>query len=413
MTSLTLLMQTPEKFFYQLGHEVAGPLLCGMIDWLGRRVRSEGEEHILFLARDGHILQKIWQIRAPGDLRLIPHTYLLASRRALGFARIQQWDAAARKLVKFEEGEPLGSYLERLPVSVDLPDLETQLGRSLDAGMRMGGALFEEILPLLKPLILERAGRERAAYEAYLHRCGITGSKRLAVVDAGWYGSLQHALAALPSLREAHLCGYYLGVFPEPPYLDRSAMSLHGWLIDGEAGERFRELRAMVLILDFFCSADLPGFAHMRLNEAGEPEPVFVPHAPGDYQRTAIRELQRGILECAKAAPENPADRCPEPLYAKLRAVGFTPDAEAVAHLGRLEGVRGIDVSSNAKFAQRASSLRYLCNWSAFYSDYKAALWRPGFWAQLNAVERFILKRISPIGTQDLPKRSAFGRPKP
>ncbi len=398
-------MQTPEKFFYRLGHTVAGPLLCGMIDWLGRRVRARKEEHILFLARDGYILQKIWQQRAPEDLKPIPHTYLLASRRSLGFARIREWDAAARKLLHFEVGERLGAYLRRLPVSIDLSALEKRMGRALDPDARMQAALFEAMLPTLKPLVLERAERERAAYETYLERCGILGTERLAVVDAGWYGSLQHALAALPCLQKAHLSGYYLGVFPEPPYLNRAGMSLSGWLIDGEPGERFRELRAMVLILDFFCSADMPGLDYMRFNEAGEPEPVFAPYTLSDYQRTAVLHLQTGILDFAKEAPVHPADRCPESLYTRLRKVGLHPDAEEIAHLSRLEGVRGIDVSSNATFARRSHPLRYLFNWSAFYRDYKAALWRPGFWAQLNTLERFILKRISPIGTEDLPNQ--------
>lgn len=394
-------MDKAERFFYDLGVEVAGPLLVGMVDWLAQRVRADGVDHVLFLARDGFILRQIWQMRVPDDLQAVPTTYLLASRRSLGFARIHELDLAAKRLLAFEKGETVPAYLKRLPFRVNVDKLHTDLGLPLAADAIMDDLLYGTILQALEPDILQAARAERAAYEAYLREIGILDATRIAVVDAGWYGSLQHALAQLPCLSKAALQGYYLGLFPQPEYLDRQGLVLSGWLINGDSGKRFEELVLMVQLLDFFCSVDQPGFVCMRMNPLQKPEPVFVSQTLSDFQKSAIEQLQLGVLEVAARAEVAPQESCPEALYAKLRSTGLMPNAREIEFLSRLQGVRGIDVSSTSTFAVRSHWGRYLFNWNTLYRDYKSALWRPGFWAQLSAWERFLLKVISPVGTKD------------
>ena len=69
--------------------------MSGMVDWMVGQMRKDPPEKIFFLARDGQIVQEVWQRRVPSDLSGISTHYLLASRRALCMAAIRSLDTPA------------------------------------------------------------------------------------------------------------------------------------------------------------------------------------------------------------------------------------------------------------------------------------------------------------------------------
>ncbi len=391
--------------FSQLGREIAGPLLMGMIEWMAGCLLHSRPDLILFLSRDGDILKKLWEKCCPAELAGIPTRYVLASRRALWLASLRKVDDAATKaLTSQAAGLSIRQVFRRagLDEAAFLPVLSRQPGLAPDLKFSINlEAAVHQSFKELEPDLLRSASRERKAYSRYLEAEGLTGKSRLAIVDVGWHGSLQLALAAL--LRDQgdklETDGYYCGIFPDAMARQTEKDRFHGYLLQGDFPEaRFQELQRFVELVEFFFSSPDKSLLYFEQSDSGVPLPVFCSDSPSDYQQQALQALQAACLDLAaddSAIPDDP--------FTSLKRLGLNPTRQEAACLGPLEASRGFgDVRHLQPFAAARSSVGNLLHWGRFHRDFKNALWRPGYWAQLSAIEKQLLKILSPEGTKAL-----------
>lgn len=214
---------------FRAGYGAAGPMLFSFVQWLIRRVRAQGHEKVLFLARDGYLLKLIYdQIRASGVYGdLPPSGYLYVSRRAAAVPAIFGWNDIVDLYHLSFGNRKIGDFIEsRFGLSKDQIDpsvlkkhgyaINDQIHQQVDVVKHL------ELLGDLAPAIIANAADERAALLQHFADNGlVTGRENMCVVDIGYSGSIQkymnrifggapwqHHSLQIPG--GAKIAGYYL-----------------------------------------------------------------------------------------------------------------------------------------------------------------------------------------------------------
>ncbi|TCO14511.1 hypothetical protein EV666_10317 [Camelimonas lactis] len=202
-----------ERIARHVGYEVVGPTALAFAGWVAKRARADGLDKVLFLARDGILIQKIYELLRETGFSVGESHYILASRSLLYSQRMltldQLRDSAAK--LDFSRATTLRDYLDmflirnddiivqcasRLGIGdVDAPILD-QLGKRDDYGAAK--RLLGEALADLAPTILEHANAASDDLLRYYRDAGgIEGSKAIGLVDLGWSGSIMPSLKSL------------------------------------------------------------------------------------------------------------------------------------------------------------------------------------------------------------------------
>jgi FMN phosphatase YigB (HAD superfamily) len=213
--------RTPHDFWFQLGYRVTGPLLSGYAFWLRDHFERSKISRAYFLLRDGALIHRVYQILVGDDSPCATRT-LPSSRRAMVIP-VLDLDAELVLPQLFvtsrRDLRPVGDFLRRL--RVDPLPFEKEIAavglvsstHAIDghAEQRKLMQLFRQ--PRVTQAVVAQARTERELLFQYLTQEGVAAPGRAAVVDIGWHGSIQKALAALwrsKNLAEP-LVGYYLG----------------------------------------------------------------------------------------------------------------------------------------------------------------------------------------------------------
>ena len=196
---------------WRLATAVAGPLLFGYVYWILTRARERGLRRLYFLARDGQILLRTAELIAQSCGMHLELRYLHASRRAwflpsVAFGSAQEREAAV--LTDPEVSiETLLSSLEVEPVRVQ--DCLEAAGFPRSTWHRQVPVERLKSLLCAAPfdgLLQERAAGEYALCMEYLTEQGMFDPVAKAIVDVGWKGRLQTALARLSPRRSESAC---------------------------------------------------------------------------------------------------------------------------------------------------------------------------------------------------------------
>jgi hypothetical protein len=216
-------MQGRGEVLWNIATGIAGPLLFGYVYWILFRARALGIKRLYFLARDGQILLQIArqisrQLSLELDLR-----YLHASRRAWFLPSVARGSAAERvNAILTDETVSITELLQSLEIKT--ADVRIPL---TDAGFPEEGwatqieaSRLKDILstPPFDSLIQERASRGLELCMGYLGHQGMLDGVPGAIVDIGWKGRLQTALARMlrGAQASAAISGFYMGLRERP-----------------------------------------------------------------------------------------------------------------------------------------------------------------------------------------------------
>lgn len=180
---------------WELGYAVLGPLLTGYVHWLCGRLSEEPVDVMLFIARDGYLVKKVFDLWkcAKGHGKLPESVYLMASRAFLTLASLR--DEAD---ILYAAGLPFdGSPEEMLKKRFCLGE-EELLRREADEEasgyiLRHAGA------------ILSRGAEAGKGYREYLRGLGLWG-RRMGIYDFVSTGTCQ---MCLEKIMGSSLKGYY------------------------------------------------------------------------------------------------------------------------------------------------------------------------------------------------------------
>ncbi|MCX6136429.1 MAG: glycosyltransferase, partial [Ignavibacteriales bacterium] len=194
-----------------LGYCIFGPVLLYFTTWLFKRSQELGIHHLLFLAREGYLLQQLFGMFTDrfGD-KDTRSSYLLCSRRANSVPMIER-DADIRGILEAVYTGCLANLLEsRFGIDLSAADHSVSLShkRLYDDDIMLPqeiDAVYNDVLKF-KSIILRQAKKEKKAYAAYLKRIGISKKEKTAVVDIGFAGTIHKYLQKLTA---TDLQGFY------------------------------------------------------------------------------------------------------------------------------------------------------------------------------------------------------------
>lgn len=294
---------------WELGFAALGPLLIGFARWIYRCARERGYSRLYFLARDGEVIKRAYDVLV-ADLEDAPESrFLFCSRRSVSVVSIQDRSGVEALLqVDFDPVEIEVLLRDRFGIAPDRIPLNTLR----DAGLAPGEVVrmhdrprIARLLELLMPLPLEASRAEREAYLHYLRAEGFFEAESAAVVDIGYAGTMQEALSKMLSPGQ-ELGGLYLLTFDSArDRTEKRGLRMHGYL--GELVDR-RDLDHSVArhvpIYETLFSSQSTSLVKMELRE-GEARPVFLDPSPTEERRRQlVGDVQAGALECIRRVRE-------------------------------------------------------------------------------------------------------------
>lgn len=179
---------------FLLGFVFIGPVISCYVRWLCKEVWDRNYDMILFSARDGYVIEKLYHRRWIQTKEHLPKgVYFKTSRRAVTVAAIENEADMAEILLKpynTLKGQLLSTRFGIDPLATDL--------QSPDSAVSTQNAEeVEQYIEGYQESILENAEEERIHYLAYMKKIGLTSAKRVLLYDFCSRGTIQHYLAKL------------------------------------------------------------------------------------------------------------------------------------------------------------------------------------------------------------------------
>ncbi len=199
----------PKKF----GYCAMGPMFSAFAAWLLKQSKKDGIETLYFLARDGEIIKKCYDILAEGDKGAPKSEYLLCSRRSVNVPRMQSIDDIVEVAsVNFSPVTLKEIIFNRFGVCVSKfkkESLRISGFEKFTDTIRFKEDLekFIHLLKLESEILLECAKEERYELLSYFDKKSFLENGKFAVVDIGHNGTMQRSLSHLT--RKPDLAGYY------------------------------------------------------------------------------------------------------------------------------------------------------------------------------------------------------------
>ncbi len=272
---------------YRFGYQFLGPLLYGFAQWLHQMVSVEGMDALLFLSREGQLIQKAYnKLQGPEDP--LCQQYLLASRRSLGVPMLTRFSSLEEMLAHHGLSE-----------QDDMQTIRMHLGLS-----HCGSTERADRRDCLKDGTLEEEVRRNAARQyqnasGYLRTvCRACKDRKVAVVDLGWNGSILHALQTIgdDGLGARTFRGYYLGLLPgmAPEF----SISDHGrGFLFGSRDESNTQhvVMSSIALLELLFAADHGSVVGYSGPDQGF-QPLLEEHELRHQQRRTIAQIQQGAM---------------------------------------------------------------------------------------------------------------------
>lgn len=351
--------QAPHSF-YDLGFRQGGPAAAGLLAWLGHQAAADQADLLLFISRDGYVLERMAREAAiPG---LPPFRYFKGSRVAFTLAGTDDGNYATQvpALLAGADGLAPLEVLERIGVTPPDDGVMEALGLGPTEVLRADGmGRMAAFLLAYRTEVLKVCRRTRACLFQYLLELGVRPGMRVGLVDVGWNGTTQDTLSqALVHLLPVELVGYYLCLAETPECRDRrKRLNMRALLSSGSisAGvlEKVYANRVVAEILFSAPHGSIIGYERradggvVPLEDAGRREGGEFARISGEIVRGA-EDFWDGFRETAAAArfTPDPLDLC-TPLVDLLTGMD---DQMA----GLLAGVKNFDTWAMSRHRDRS-----------------------------------------------------------
>ena len=213
----------PENTCLEAGFFYGGPASVGFLQWIEKKAQEDDLDHVLFLARDGYLLNTLAEQHQ--DIQLPNFDYFLGSRTAFTLAAINEHNFTSYIPYFMSGAEGLSPFeiLERIGVPAPNQEVMNNLGLSDASQVDLRATKnLQKFLYAYRWEILKVCRRNRQGLLNYLLSLGIRSGQKVALVDVGWSGSTQEAFVnALKGLMNIDVHGYYFCLANTPEKVAR------------------------------------------------------------------------------------------------------------------------------------------------------------------------------------------------
>lgn len=242
---------------------VAAPTLFMFVHWTIDNAIKNKSKYIYYFSRDGQILYEIAQKIIGNFFKgKVQAKYLYVSRQALLFPGIASWDG---KVEAWVFAPTTGLTVEhvlnrinfnRLNWSDDfIRDVDLIKKNNLDESIEILRACFKKY----KKEIEFQSNIEKKIVHDYLLQEGFYESPNVSIVDIGWGGTLQTAIANISNFFNSSqkVFGYYFGITRNPGNILNNSFS--GWFTNLKVQSKIEKEIYIIPMLELFTAANHGG----------------------------------------------------------------------------------------------------------------------------------------------------------
>jgi predicted HAD superfamily hydrolase len=381
-----------ENIWYDFGYIYCGIIYLGFIRWLTNQLVEQKIEKAFFLARDGYMMHKVYDLINQGK-NVPPSQYMYASRRAINVPAISNNidDSSLKLLCNFFPNLSVEHYLERIHI-----DSNQHINKIKEAGFtdktdKISSALDKDklakLFDLLTNEICEISANERKNLISYLQQIDFLRKGKIAIVDIGWQGTMQNSLDKLSDLldKKMDIQGYYLGTFDTAKRYVSKGLPMSGYLCNFSLPHKNHEIiMSCVHMFEFIFSAPHGSVINFKATDNGI-KPAFEDTIFCKRKTKIITEFQAGALDFINDFIETEKN-CwemnisPESSINPISRLLITPTFEEAVQLGNLTHSEYVGSKNYERHLAKTSSLwRTIRSPSKFKQNYYASLWKIGF----------------------------------
>lgn len=289
---------------YNLGYSIVGPFLVSYIQWVIRRLQKHQVERVFFLARDGYLIMKVYEVFKSVFAKLPEHRYLLCSRRGVVVPGIFDIDNIFETAMLNYGITTVENFLSsRFGLSMnDIPkkvlkkyhfkeDGSTKIHFPDDLGTTNSFVID------IQDIILAKAKEERELYHDYLKEEGMLDDVKTAMVDIGYSGTMQRKIKSITGKSFVGLYmlthNYVLPSFRHEVF--------EGWLADydNQRSSIRHIFNEYIPLLESMLSSDAGSFVNFYLDEEGKCQVNYLYSQEEDSRCFFVRNIQQGALDFA------------------------------------------------------------------------------------------------------------------
>lgn len=224
-----------ENYWNKFGAKNAFPIYFGFTKWLYDLTKEE--DNLFFLARDGYIIKKIYDMFCKMDENTIFTNYIYVSRKVLQLpllGTMPELDKVIRQLTDRTELDGEITLRETL-YKVGIRDMDkAEKYMNAFGFLNLDEIVSPEKLYMAQNLIVKLSGEVRKYFsdkrkllERYFEQEKVNCWNKLNVMDVGWKGSSQEVIEKILG---KDVIGYYFGTADT---LSRNKFcTMYGWIFD-------------------------------------------------------------------------------------------------------------------------------------------------------------------------------------
>lgn len=382
--------------YYKFGYAQFGKVLWGYAHWIHDVAKEKGITKLFFLARDGYIMKKAYDICI--EDHSIETKYLEVSRRSLR-GPVLWMDSSFETILSMVVNAKLVSMASIFDgLGMDIGRYQDKLGQYgfnkntvFDQSSIFSDEGLKQLLTDLTPDIIENSKKEYSLLTEYLKQEDVSG--KFGIVDIGYAGSMQRYLTqTLIKLRIQHqITGFYLGVadFYKKNEVDGLDLDLNGYLFDFKHNPHAVDCRSSFVGLFETLFLEQGGSVKRYKRENGRivaeryPYEYFKDGKPtGDYLK--IKEIQHGAIDFVSAAAGDSLlsgfSYKPSELFAGIYETGTDPTSFDLKLFADMEFY---DEGITQGLAAPKSMTHYLLHPNDLKKDFLQCRWKTGFLKRL------------------------------
>lgn len=285
------------------GYIVFGPIIFNFMNWLIKTSGEDDCQQLWFIAREGYLLNAVFEMIAANphlpDLKenLPGNCYFLCSRRTAVFALLETERDIPRLIDGYFKGSLRELFIKRLSIS-SITHIEDRLGSEtlnqqiiLPKDFNRIFRYFERVMNILAP----DAQTEREFLLEYCNTHGFDGSKRISVVDIGYSGTIQSALAELLNYS---IEGYYFVTENNPLKISHSGSMRKAYFDENVPPyNKQQPIHRYSHLLEAVLNAPTGQVIRFDKNISNGIFPVFKEHGSSQKEFYRISQIHEGILK--------------------------------------------------------------------------------------------------------------------
>lgn len=385
-------MKGTESLYYKYGMEVLAPLLYVYSVWLHRESEKKQLRKLFFLARDGYLLQKVYQIIHKD--KAIPNEYLYVSRRALRIPAFY----TCNELAEYITFIPKNKFLSRDEVfdifGLDSDDnyLWKEAGYDEDDLIFTNSIIEDNRFNVFYKKIESKSKVvAKESYEMfvdYLKNNDFWGN--VGIVDVGWAGTIQKCLSRITDTmnEKINIFGFYVGLTKD------AESSING---KGFIPAFYQPQVATAGLFEY------PFLAHegslkrlVRMNGVIMPETCAYEYNNDEQNKYYINEIQNGVLDGVELLNKSMVMEdvaTADEVYKALFRITKKPTLKESVIFGDMLFYDG----ASYYLAKPKTLLHYVLHYTEFIRDFSESGWKVGFLKRMMKIPfpyAFVLEKI-------------------